>query len=183
MPLNNMGIFRGERECGYNEKGEICVTGPGNMLGYDNEEATSKTLVRHADGKLWLHTGDTGYMNEDGIIFALGRGLAKRYNPVDPDKSERLVEIAMENLIADAQIPGLIDSFFVIAKDPLNDGFHVPYLYVVLEKGHTVDSIQNEVFHALEEFQQPVEIIQIPERPFYHFKTNRLHMEAPYRRN
>lgn len=183
MPLNNMGIFRGDRECGYNEKGEICVTGPGNMLGYDTEEATNKALIRHADGKLWLHTGDTGYMNEDGIIYALGRGLAKRYNPADPDKSERLVEIAMENLIADAQIPGLIDSFFVIAKDPLNDGFHVPYLYVVLEKGHTVDSIQNEVFHALEEFQQPVEIIQIPERPFYHFKTNRLHMEAPYRRN
>ena len=183
MPLNNMGIFRGDRECGYNEKGEICVTGPGNMLGYDTEEATNKALIRHADGKLWLHTGDTGYMNEDGIIYALGRGLAKRYNPADPDKSERLVEIAMENLIADAQIPGLIDSFFVIAKDPLNEGFHVPYLYVVLEKGHTVDSIQNEVFHALEEFQQPVEIIQIPERPFYHFKTNRLHMEAPYRRN
>ena len=183
MPLNNMGIFRGERECGYNEKGEICVTGPGNMLGYDNEEATNKTLVRHADGKLWLHTGDTGYMNEDGIIYALGRGLAKRYNPVDPSKSERLVEIAMENLISDANIPGLIDSFFVIAKDPTNEGYHVPYLYVVLEDGQTVENISAAVCSALEEFQHPVEIIQIPERPFYHFKTNRLHMEAPYRRN
>ena len=183
MPLNNMGIFRGERECGYNEKGEICVTGPGNMLGYDNEEATNKTLVRHADGKLWLHTGDTGYMNEDGIIYALGRGLAKRYNPVDPSKSERLVEIAMENLISDANIPGLIDSFFVIAKDPMNEGYHVPYLYVVLEDGQTVENISAAVCSALEEFQHPVEIIQIPERPFYHFKTNRLHMEAPYRRN
>ena len=183
MPLNNMGIFRGERGCGYNEKGEICVTGPGNMLGYDNEEATNKTLVRHADGKLWLHTGDTGYMNEDGIIYALGRGLAKRYNPVDPSKSERLVEIAMENLISDANIPGLIDSFFVIAKDPTNEGYHVPYLYVVLEDGQTVENISAAVCSALEEFQHPVEIIQIPERPFYHFKTNRLHMEAPYRRN
>ena len=183
MPLNNMGIFRGERECGYNEKGEICVTGPGNMLGYDNEEATNRTLVRHADGKLWLHTGDTGYMNEDGIIYALGRGLAKRYNPADPSKSERLVEIAMENLISDAQIPGLVDSFFVIAKDPQNDGFHIPYLYVVLEDGQTVDNISADVFNTLEDFQRPVEIIQIPERPFYHFKTNRLHMEAPYRRN
>ena len=183
MPLNNMGIFRGERECGYNEKGEICVTGPGNMLGYDNEEATNKALIRHADGKLWLHTGDTGYMNEDGIIFALGRGLAKRYNPEDPSKSERLVEIAMENLISDANIPGLIDSFFVIAKDPQNDGFHIPYLYVVLAEGQTVENIRGKVFSALEEFQHPVEIIQIPERPFYHFKTNRLHMDAPYRRN
>ena len=183
MPMNIMGIFRGERECGYNEKGEICVTGPGNMLGYDNEEATNKTLIRHADGRLWLHTGDTGYMNEAGVVYALGRGLAKRYNPENPEKSRRLVEIAMENTISDAKIPGLIDSFFVIAKDPENEGFYIPYLYVVLEKGHTVESIRTDVFNALEEFQHPVEIIQIPERPFYHFKTNRLHMEPPYRRN
>lgn len=183
MPMNLMGIFRGERECGYNEKGEICVSGPGNMLGYDNEEATNKTLVRHADGRLWLHTGDTGYMNEAGVVYALGRGLAKRYNPENPTKSRRLVEIAMENQISDAHIPGLVDSFFVIAKDPENEGFYIPYLYVVLEKGYTVENIRPAIFNALEEFQHPVEIIQIPERPFYHFKTNRLHMEAPYRRN
>ena len=183
MPLNNMGIFRGDVECGYNKKGEICVTGPGNMLGYDSVDATNKTLVRHADGKLWLHTGDTGYMNEDGIIFALGRGLAKRYNPENPEKSRRLVEIAMENLISDAKIPGLLDSFFVITKDPQHDGFYLPYLYVVLDDNCTVDSIHSEVLNVLEEYQHPVEIIQIPERPFYHFKTNRLHMEAPYRRN
>lgn len=183
MPLNNMGIFRGEHECDYYEKGEICVTGPGNMLGYDNEEATNRTLIRHADGKIWLHTGDTGYMNKDGIIYALGRGLAKRYNPENPGKSRRLVEIAMENRVSDAEVPGLIDSFFVIACDSKHEGYYVPYLYVVLEEGHTIDSIRDNVLNALEEYQYPVEIIQIPERPFYHFKTNRLHMEHPYRRN
>ena len=182
MPMNNMGIFRGETECGYNEKGEICVTSPGNMLGYDTEEATSKTLIRHADGKLWLHTGDTGYVNEDGIFYALGRGLCKRYNPANPEKSKRLVEIAMENKISDANIPGVIDSFFVIAPDRKHNGYFVPYLYAVLEEGHTVDSIAADVNKALKEHEHPVEIIQIPERPFYHFKTNRRHLEAPYAR-
>ena len=182
MPLNTMGIFRGDKECGYNEKGEICVTGPGNMLGYDTEEATEKTLIRHADGKLWLHTGDTGYMNEDGIIYALGRGLSKRYNPENPEKSKRLVEIAMENKISDAAIPGILDCFFVIAPDRQHNGYYVPYLYTVLETGHTVESVRADVHAALKEYEHPVEIIQIPERPFYHFKTNRLHMEAPYAR-
>lgn len=182
MPMNNMGIFRGDKECGYNEKGEICVTGPGNMLGYDTEEATSKTLIRHADGKLWLHTGDTGYVNEDGIFYALGRGLSKRYNPENPEKSKRLVEIAMENKISDAEIPGVIDSFFVISPDRQHNGYFVPYLYTVLEEGHTVDSIRSNVNAALKEYEHPVEIIQIPERPFYHFKTNRRHLEAPYAR-
>ena len=183
MPLNVMGIFRGTREVGYNQKGEICVAGPGMMLGYDNEEATNKTLVRHEDGMLWLHTGDTGYMNEDGVVFALGRGLAKRYDAENPDKSERLVEIAMENQVCDANIPGVADSFFVVAPDRQNEGYFVPYMYAVLEEGHTVDSIRDDVHNALEKFQYPVEIIQIPERPFWHFKTNRLHMEAPYARN
>lgn len=181
MPLNNMGIFRGERECGYNETGEICVTGPGNMLGYDNEEATNKTLVRHADGKLWLHTGDTGYVTEEGIFYALGRGLAKRYHE-DHEQAQRLVEIAMENLVADAKIPGLVDSFFVIRPDHEHPGYFVPYLYAVLKDGYKVEDLWDPVKAVLLEYQYPVEIIQIPERPFYHFKTNRLHMEAPYAR-
>ena len=183
MPMNNMGIFRGDRECTYNEKGEICVTGPGNMLGYDSEEATSKTLIRHADGKLWLHTGDTGYMNEDGVVYALGRGLHKRYNPENPENSKRLVEIALENKISDAAIPGLLDSFFVICPDRQHAGYYVPYLYAVLAEGYTAADIEKDVHAALKEHERPVEIIQISERPFYHFKTNRLHLDAPYARH
>ena len=181
MPLNIMGIFRGDRECTYNKLGEICVTGPGTMLGYDNEEATSKTLVRHADGRLWLHTGDTGYMNEDGVVFTLGRGMAKRYN-VDHEKAERLVDVMLENLVSDAEIPGLKDCFFVIRPDKDHEGYYVPYMYAVLENGCSLKEIQKAVDAVLMEYQRPVEIIQIPERPFYHFKTNRLHLEAPYAR-
>lgn len=181
IPLNNMGIFRGTKECDYNQLGEVCATGPSMMLGYDNEEATRGTMIRHDDGKLWLHTGDTGYVNEDGVFFALGRGLAKRWNE-DPEKRGRLVEIQMENILTDAEIPGVNDCFFVTRPDKEHAGFFVPYLYVVLEKGYTVDDVKPYAEQALEEFQHPVEIIQIPERPFYHFKTNRLHMDPPYAR-
>ena len=181
MPLNVMGIFRGTKECEYNVLGEICVTGPGMMLGYDNEEATNVALVRHDDGMLWLHTGDTGYMNEDGVVFTLGRGLTKRWDE-DPLKQSRLVDIQMEHLISDAQIPGVKDCFFVTRPDKEHEGFFVPYMYVVLEDGITVEEVRVHAHDALNPHQYPVEIIQIPERPFYHFKTNRLHMEAPYAR-
>ena len=181
MPLNVMGIFRGDRECTYNKLGEICVAGPGNMLGYDNEEATKKALVRHADGRLWLHTGDTGYMNEDGVVFTLGRGMAKRYNE-DPEKAERLVDVMLENLVSDAEIEGLKDCFFVIRPDKEHEGYYVPYMYAVLEEGCSLKEIQKDVDAALMDYQRPVEIIQIPERPFYHFKTNRLHLDPPYAR-
>lgn len=181
MPMNNMGVFRGTKECEYETLGEICVTGPGVMLGYDNEEATNVALIRHDDGKLWLHTGDTGYVTEDGVFYTLGRGLAKRWDK-DPLKQSRLVDIQMENLISDAEIPGVADCFFITRPDKEHEGFYVPYMYVVLEDGVTVEDIKVATHEALNPHQYPAEIIQIPERPFYHFKTNRLHLPAPYAR-
>ena len=50
--------------------GEICISGPTVMTGYlDNAAETARTLRRHADGKLWLHTGDLGYMDCDGFVY------------------------------------------------------------------------------------------------------------------
>jgi len=52
------------------EEGEICVSGPAVMLGYlDQPEETAHTLRRHADGLIWLHTGDIGTMDEDGFFY------------------------------------------------------------------------------------------------------------------
>lgn len=49
--------------------GEICIHGPTVMKGYLNQpEETARVLRRHEDGRLWLHTGDVGCMNEDGIV-------------------------------------------------------------------------------------------------------------------
>ncbi len=51
------------------EEGEICVRGPGVMLGYWNDPAqTARTVV---DG--WLHTGDVGRLDEDGYLYVVDR--------------------------------------------------------------------------------------------------------------
>ena len=53
-----------------NHEGEICLSGPTVMLGYmDNPEETQQTLRSHGDGRIWLHTGDLGHMDEDGFIY------------------------------------------------------------------------------------------------------------------
>ncbi|HBV96359.1 MAG TPA: long-chain fatty acid--CoA ligase [Desulfotomaculum sp.] len=51
------------------EKGEICIRGDAVMSGYLNKpEATAETV---RDG--WLHTGDMGYMDEEGYLYVAGR--------------------------------------------------------------------------------------------------------------
>ena len=53
-----------------NTEGEICVSGPTVMMGYmDNPQETANTLRRHYDGRIWLHTGDLGHMDQDGFIY------------------------------------------------------------------------------------------------------------------
>lgn len=57
-------------EADVNETGEICISGPTVMKRYLNDiEETTKVLKNHKDGKTWLHTGDIGYMNEEGLVF------------------------------------------------------------------------------------------------------------------
>lgn len=57
-------------ELPFNEDGEICISGPTVMIGYiNNQSETMQTLRIHSDGKLWLHTGDIGSMDEDGYVY------------------------------------------------------------------------------------------------------------------
>ena len=59
-----------DRELPYGKEGEIVINGPTVMKGYlNNEKETKQTLKRHRDGKVWLHTGDLGFMDEDGFIY------------------------------------------------------------------------------------------------------------------
>ena len=170
LPLTTISIFRPgtQEELGYDQQGEICISGPGVMLGYDNPEATAESLQTHEDGRVWLHTGDIGYMNENGNLFTLTRGEAPRYGGGD------LATLPMENCVADANIDGIDDEFFVVVPDDKHDGYYLPYLYLMLEEGYDIEDVEKKVRASLDAHMQPAQIIQLPERPFFHFKTNRI---------
>lgn len=75
-PDNIIKIFEPgtDVEVGSNQTGEICVTGPSLMLGYINQDKeTENVLKTHYDGKVWLHTGDLGYMSKDGVLHYQSR--------------------------------------------------------------------------------------------------------------
>lgn len=83
-------------EVPYNTEGEICIHGPALMKGYLNDkEETAKVLKLHEDGRVWLHTGDAGIMDEDGFVYfryRLKRIIVTSGYNVYPQRIEALLQ-------------------------------------------------------------------------------------------
>ena len=109
------------------EEGEICVSGPAVMLGYlDDAQATRETLRQHADGRIWLHTGDLGKMDADGFFYFTVRQKrmikSSGFN-VYPAQVEAV--LYKHPLVAEACVAGIPDPAqvervhaFVVLKNP-----------------------------------------------------------------
>ena len=85
-----------DKEKPFGEEGEIVISGPTVMLGYkDNEKETANTLKTHSDGRIWLHTGDLGKIDEEGYIYFKQRAkrmiVTSGYN-VSPVAVEKAIE-------------------------------------------------------------------------------------------
>ena len=92
-----IGIFSPEdKEVPYGCEGEICISGPNVMLGYyNNEKETNLALHIHDDGNIWLHSGDLGIMDSDGVIKYTSRLkrliVSSGYN-IYPNQIEAILE-------------------------------------------------------------------------------------------
>lgn len=81
LPDVHIRIYDGEdglRELAPGEVGEICFSAPQLMIGFWNRPEETATVLRDhvdADGttRRWLHTGDLGYLDEDGYLFIVDR--------------------------------------------------------------------------------------------------------------
>ncbi len=65
--------------------GEIIVTCPSNMMGYLGDEAATKRCFIEFDGKTYVHTGDVGYMDDEGYLYF-------------KDRSKRVIKIMGVNI-------------------------------------------------------------------------------------
>ena len=144
IPLikNVVSIFKPktDEELKYYEEGEICVTGPSVMQGYlNNEEKTKNTIRMHSDGKLWLHSGDIGYMDEDGRLYPIDRLERMIIRGTDGFK---IFPQKLEDVITKHE---LVDSCVVVGF-PGENGVY-PKAYLVLNEGcqQYKDKIINEV--------------------------------------
>ena len=99
-PLEYMtcGIFDREtlEELPPYEQGEICLRGPSVCSGYyKDQEMTDRLLRQHPDGTVWLHSGDIGYLDENGYIYFCER-IKRMYVRFDGTK---ISPFSIENII------------------------------------------------------------------------------------
>ena len=174
MPTTTMAVFSEDlEELNYGEIGELCMTGPAMMLhyaGWRGDELTERTLINHPDGNCWLHTGDKAYINEHGIVYILGRGTTKRFG------GGELYMMRMETKAV--RVAGVEDGFFCFVPDQDHEGYFLPYFFVILDETKSLDEVKAGLADALEEYEYPVDIRVIKERPYFHFKTNRKELTA-----
>lgn len=141
IPLvkNNLCIWNNDKqqECGYGEEGEICLSSPSQMVAYKDNQAATDALIRiDSRGIKWVHTGDLGYVDEDGFLFMVGR--MKRFMFVGVEGMAYKVQPKMiEDCVA--VVPGVLEVCAVSAYS--GSGF-VPKVYIVLKGESAVPSEQ-----------------------------------------
>ena len=151
-----------EEEVDPNIEGEICISGPSVMMYYvDNPEETAQTLRRHADGRIWLHTGDLGTMDSDGFVYFRQRIkrmiITSGYN-VYPSQLENIID-GHEKVLLSCVI-GVKDKYKMEKVKA----------YVVLRPGvEPTEEVRQELFEHcrkhIAKYAMPYEIEFRPELP------------------
>jgi long-chain acyl-CoA synthetase len=115
--------------------GELLVRGPMVMLGYWEDEPLTATTL--ADG--WMHTGDLGQQDGDGVWWFVGRIkdlIVRRTSKITPGEVEAAIDL--HPLVAMSAVVG--------APDP--DEGEVPVAFVVARPGKVVSAAELTDFLA-----------------------------------
>ena len=151
-------------ELSYNEIGEICITGPSMMKGYYRKpDETAHVMREHKDGKIWVHSGDFGYMDEDGFVFIKGR-LKRMITRFDGHK---VFPVGIESMVSERPE---VRNCCVIGVNDLDHG-QGQYPLVIVELAENVNrneackAIFDECMECLEERGKPVAVLSVDKIP------------------
>jgi O-succinylbenzoate-CoA ligase len=113
--------------------GEICLRGPKVFKGYWRDpEATARALRGG-----WFHTGDLGYLDEDGFLF-----VVDRLKDMIISGGENIASLEVERAVYEH--PAVLEAAVVASPDPRWS--EVPVAYVVLAAGEELTEEELSVF-------------------------------------
>jgi len=144
-------------EVAFGENGEICIRGPQVMQGYWHRAKETSNVLSN-DG--WLHTGDIGFMDENGFVQIVDRKkdmiLVSGFN-VYPNEVEDII----------ASHPDVIE-VGVIGKPDEHSGEVVMAIVVKSDDALSEDILRDYCRESLTSYKVPKSIIFTDELP----KTN-----------
>lgn len=163
-----VGVFDPEtnEEKGYNEQGEICMRGRNMMLGYYNNESETNYIMRkHADGNVWIHSGDIGHIDEDGFVFIDGRikQIIIKFDghKVFPVSIESIIN--RHKAVGECAAVGIPDPDHAMGEVPLG----IVELKSTLDENVDREQIRKEIIamckELCEERGRPADIVFIPQ--------------------
>ncbi len=134
-------------ELTYGKRGELCVCAPSMMVGYiNNPDETNKVIIKHKDGKLWVHTGDLGYISENGFIHLVGR--IKRYMLcIANGVQKKVFSLDIEKVLNEN--PYIEKSVVVPMDDTIKN--QVPVAYIKLKDFHNNNLVEKDLIKYCEE--------------------------------
>lgn len=166
LPKVNFCVFDSDKnaELKYGEIGEICISGPTVMKGYYcDAKATDETLRCHADGNVWIHSGDLGYIDKNGNVFLVGRlkRIIIRYDGI------KVSPIIIENTLTKNEI---IHTCCVVGAPDTEQGHgQKPVAFVVLNDGKTINDCGEALRDYCKKFLAdkyiPTSFIQLDQLP------------------
>lgn len=146
-----------DQELPIGQRGELCISGPCLMKGYYNKpEETAILLRRHPDGRVWAHTGDMGYLDEDGFVFLDSR--IKRI--IIRHDGFKVFPSMIENVVS--RHPAVHQCSVVGCADKDHTQGRLPFVYIVLKadttakKKQVIRELERMCAEELPEYVQPV---------------------------
>ena len=146
-----------DQELPIGQRGELCISGPCLMKGYYNKpEETAILLRRHPDGRVWAHTGDMGYLDEDGFVFLDSR--IKRM--IIRHDGFKVFPSMIENVVS--RHPAVHQCSVVGCTDKDHVQGRLPFVYIVLKadttakKKQVIRELERMCAEELPEYVQPV---------------------------
>ena len=170
VPLQKTIISAFDTETGdelpYGVEGELCINTPTMMLGYyGKQDETSEVLKKHADESIWIHTGDIGYVDEDGFVNVCGRvkRLIIRSDgfKVFPAHIENVVLQHKE--IKNCCVVGVCDKQHMQGQLPVV--FAVCNEKIEEEKAQIIAELKEICNNELPEYAQPMQFYLLEELP------------------
>ena len=154
------------KELPCSQEGEICIYTPSVMSGYvNNPQETANILRKHDDGKIWVHSGDLGYISEDGFIHISGR--LKRYMLCIANGIQKKVfSLDIEKVILEHP---KIENCAVVPVDHA-ELCQAPVAFVILKRGTTPDAALETELRAysesnLDEVYRPLQYFFVEKFP------------------